>query len=171
MASKRISLAILAHLDALRASLPLAAAEEVEMALDALEGALKCKRSEAAAAGVTSGSLAAWEAASPAAGAASAAAAASAASAAPSGAAGAPPAGPSDAAADEQAERLKEDGNAALKAGRYAHAEELYSEAIDASPAGKSSHIYFACVGGGLHSAGCAGLRATPRLTRTRSRH
>ena len=144
--SKRINLAILAYLDAQRAALPLASAEEVEMALDALEGALRCKRSEAAAAGVTAGTLAAWESsASPAASAASAAAAA-----APAAAAAAPaaPASHDDAAADEQAERLKEDGNAALKAGRYAHAEELYSEAIDASPAGKSSHIYFACVEG-----------------------
>ncbi len=145
--SKRINLAILAYLDAQRAALPLSSAEEVEMALDALEGALRCKRSEAAAAGVTAGTLAAWESASPAASSASAAAAAAA--AAPAAAASAPaPASPDDAAADEQAERLKEDGNAALKAGRYAHAEELYSEAIDASPAGKSSHIYFACVEG-----------------------
>jgi hypothetical protein len=148
MASKRINLAILAYLDAQRAALPLSSAEEIEMALDALEGALNCKRSEAAAAGVAAGTLAAWEAASPAASSASAAAAAAAASPAGAAAAAAPAPAAHDAAADEQAEKLKEDGNAALKAGRYAHAEELYSEAIDASPAGKSSHIYFACVEG-----------------------
>ncbi len=125
------------------------------MALDAIEGALSAKRADLPAAGITARTLEAWEAAAraPTAGGASAAAAAAAtpaasAAATPAAAAagGAAPCSDADAA-DEQAEKLKVEGNEALAKQRFAHAEELYSQAIDIAPAGRSSHIYFACVG------------------------
>jgi len=46
-------------------------------------------------------------------------------------------------ASEVEAEALKTDGNAALQAGMFLRAEELYTEAISLCSSGKNSHIYF----------------------------
>ena len=143
MAAKRIPLAILAWLDA--QVLPQAEREEVAMAMDVLENVFKVNRAELPAAGISASTLESWAGAGSAAHATGAAGAAGAAAPTPSAATATATAGAAAAStADAKAEQLKAEGNAALVAQRFAHAEELYSEAIELSPAGKNSHIYFA---------------------------
>jgi len=158
--------------------MPVASQEELEMAMQVIESSFQVSLADASAHNVHGGTLDDWEASS-----AGACAPAPGALETSSGSRGEAKLSEEEEGEGElppltfseederRAEELKADGNEALKNGRYQRAEELYSEAIALVSTGKNSHIYFACVGGGLHSAGCAGLRATPRLTRTRLRH
>ena len=148
----RIPLAIIAWLEGQRGQLSAALAEELDLALDALESVLGAKRGDCAAAGITARTLETWESAShsgassPGASKAAPQPAAAAAAAAPMGAQGGLPARSSTQADEQLAEQAKAEGNAALTAGMFARAEELYTEALELCPAGTNSHIFFACV-------------------------
>jgi hypothetical protein len=149
-AKQRISLAIVAWLEAQRSSLSASQSEELEMGIATIVGAFGVKPETASKHGVSGRTLDEWEASSNSSsssgsGSSSAGGSASA-SVSPSAAASSPAAQPASAEQEELAEKLKAEGNKLLVEGSFLRAEDLYSQAIEASSSGKSSHVYFTCV-------------------------
>ena len=145
MASKPLARAILAWLDAQRASLPADLAEGLEVGTQTIADAFGVTLEDSrASAGLLDAAWAASAHAAPPSPAAPPAAAAAPSSGAPSDFDGMPsllaPASPEDEA---KAEAAKAAGNAALEAGQIGRAEELYTQAISLAPSAKNSHIYF----------------------------
>jgi hypothetical protein len=121
------------------------------MGIATIVGAFGVRAEDAAKNGVSGRTLEEWAASSSSSSSSSSAGGssggqASAASASPSAAASSPAAQPASAEQEDLAEKLKAEGNKLLLEGSFLRAEDLYSQAIEACPSGKSSHVYFTCV-------------------------